>query len=68
MVEAGAKEVSEKVMLDALMFGHEHIKTLCEFQEEIISQIGKEKVEVELAHIDEEIDKSVREYATKDML
>lgn len=68
MVEAGAKEVSEKVMLDALMFGHEHIKTLCEFQEKIISQIGKEKVEVELAHIDEEIDKSVREYATKDML
>lgn len=68
MVEAGAKEVSEKVMLDALMFGHEHIKTLCEFQKEIISQIGKEKVEVELAHIDEEIDKSVREYATKDML
>jgi len=68
MVEAGAKEVSEKVMLDALMFGHEHIKTLCEFQEEIISQIGKEKVEVELAHIDEEIDKSVREYAIKDML
>lgn len=68
MVEAGAKEVSEKVMLNALMFGHEHIKTLCEFQEEIISQIGKEKVEVELAHIDEEIDKSVREYATKDML
>lgn len=68
MVEAGAKEVSEKVMLDALMFGHEHIKTLCEFQEEIISQIGKEKVEVELAHIDEDIDKSVREYATKDML
>ena len=68
MVEAGAKEVSEKVMLDALMFGHEHIKTLCEFQEEIISQIGKEKVEVELAHIDEEIGKSEREYATKDML
>ena len=68
MVEAGAKEVSEKVMLDALMLAHEHIKVLCEFQEQIISEIGQEKIEVELAQIDEEIEKAVNEYAQKDMI
>ena len=44
MVEAGAHECSEKQMLDAIMFGHEAIKKLCAFQEEIIKEIGKEKV------------------------
>lgn len=63
MVEAGSKEVSEKDMLGALMFGHEHIKMLCEFQEKIRKEIGKEKVEVELAKIDPEVDKAVKEYA-----
>ncbi len=67
MVEAGAKQVSEKEMLEALMFGHEHIKKLCEFQEKIIKEIGKEKVEVELAHIDEQIEKDVKEFATDKM-
>ena len=55
MVEAGAKEVSEEVMLDALMFGHEHIKKLCAFQEEIIAKCGKEKMEVTLYEIDPSI-------------
>ena len=63
MVEAGSKEVSEKDMLGALMFGHEHIKMLCAFQEKIREEIGKEKVEVELAKIDPEIEKAVKEYA-----
>ena len=67
MVEAGAKQVSEKDMLGALMFGHEHIKMLCEFQEKIREEIGKEKVEVELAKIDEDLEKAVREYATEKM-
>ena len=67
MVEAGAKQVSEKDMLGALMFGHEHIKMLCEFQEKIREEIGKEKVEVELAKIDEDLEKAVREYATERM-
>lgn len=67
MVEAGAKQVSEKEMLEALMFGHEHIKKLCEFQEKIIAEIGKPKVEVELAKIDEEVEKAVKEYATDKM-
>ena len=68
MVEAGAKEASEKVMLDALMFGHEHIKMLCEFQEEIIAKIGKAKIEVELAAIDQKIEEDVLNFATKEMI
>ena len=63
MVEAGSKEVSEKEMLEALMFGHKHIKMLCEFQQQIIDEIGKEKIVVELAHIDEEVEKAVKEFA-----
>ncbi len=68
MVEAGSKEVSEKEMLEALMFGHKHIKMLCEFQEKIIEEVGQEKVEVELANIDEDLRSKVEEFATKDML
>ena len=45
MVEAGSKEVNEDDMLDALMFGHEAIKELCEFQEKIIDEVGQEKME-----------------------
>ena len=67
MVEAGAKQVSEKDMLGALMFGHEHIKMLCEFQEKIREEIGKEKVEVELASIDPELESAVKEFATDKM-
>ncbi len=63
MVEAGAQEVSEKDMLGALMFGHEHIKKLCEFQEKIREEIGIPKVEVELAKIDEKVEKDVTEFA-----
>ena len=48
MVEAGANELSEDVMLDAVMFGHEAIKKLCEFEEQIQKEIGKEKREVSL--------------------
>ena len=68
MVEAGAKEVSEEDMLDALMFGHEEIKRLVAFQEEIRKEIGKEKVEVELRKIPEDIDKLVRDMAEADLL
>ncbi len=63
MVEAGAHECSEKQMLDAIMFGHEAIKKLCAFQEEIIKEIGKEKVLVYSATLDEELVNSVKEYA-----
>lgn len=60
MVEAGAKEVSEEDMLTALMFGHEQIKKLCAFQEEIVAACGKEKREIELYAVDETIDREVR--------
>ena len=68
MVEAGSKEVSEEDMIDALMFGHEAIKELVSFQEEIASMIGQEKIEVELAKLDEELVKEVEDFATSKML
>ena len=60
MVESGAKEVSEEAMLGAIMFGHEHIKQLVAFQEEIAAAVGKEKMEVKLYTVDEDIDREVR--------
>ena len=51
MVEAGAKEVSEADMLDALMFGHDAIKELCEFQNKIIGEIGEGKMEYEVLEL-----------------
>ena len=68
MVEAGASEVSEEVMIDALMFGHEAIKELVSFQEEIVSAIGMEKIEVELVKLDEVLVKEVSEFASPKML
>ena len=55
MVEAGAKEVSEKDMLDALMFGFDAIKELNEFEKKIVDEIGSEKMEYEALEITEEL-------------
>ena len=63
MVEAGAKEVSEAEMLEGIMVAHEEIKKLVAWQEEIQKEIGKDKLEMELYHVPEEIDSAVREYA-----
>ncbi|EUJ31757.1 polynucleotide phosphorylase/polyadenylase [Listeria floridensis FSL S10-1187] len=60
MVEAGAKEVSEEAMLEAIMFGHEEIKRLCKFQEEIVKAVGKEKREIELFVTDPELEREVK--------
>lgn len=68
MVEAGAKEVSEELMLEALMYGHEQIKKLVEFQEKIFAEIGKEKMEVELFKIDEEIQAEVWAKCKEDLV
>lgn len=65
MVEAGANELSEETMLDAIMFGHAAIRELVEFQEKIVSQIGKEKREIKLFEVPSEINEAVRAYATK---
>ena len=67
MVEAGAKEVSEDIMLDALMFGHEHIKKLCAFEEEVIAKCAKEKMEVKLYEINPEIKAYVDANAKEDL-
>ena len=67
MVEAGAKQVSEELMLKALMFGHEAVKELVAFQEEIIAEIGEEKMEYEILDITEELKKEVRNLAEKDL-
>jgi polyribonucleotide nucleotidyltransferase len=60
MVEAGADEVPEEIMLEAIMFGHEEIKKLIAFQEEIADKVGKEKMEVELFQPDENLEREVR--------
>ena len=66
MVEAGAKEVSEQKMLDAIMFAHEEIKKLIKFQKEIVAKIGKEKrTDLPIFVAEEEVNAAVREYADK---
>lgn len=61
MVESGAKEVSEEDMLEALMFGHDAIKELCEFEEKIMAEIGQEKMEYEVLEITDELRSHVEE-------
>lgn len=61
MVESWASEVSEEEMLQAILFGHEAIKELVAFQEEIVAKAGKEKREIELYVVDDSVDKEVRE-------
>lgn len=67
MVEAGADEVPEEVMLEAIMFGHEEIKRLIAFQEEIAQAVGTEKMEVKLYELDQELEASIREMAGNDI-
>lgn len=67
MVEAGAKQVSEDLMLKALMFGHEAIKELVAFQEEIIAEIGEAKMEYEVLELTDELRSEVRNLAEKDL-
>ena len=55
MVESGASEVSEDDMLEALMFGHEAIKELCEFEQKIIDEIGETKMEYEVLDITDDL-------------
>ncbi|CCY27962.1 MAG: polyribonucleotide nucleotidyltransferase [Candidatus Faecisoma sp.] len=64
MVEAGSKEVSEEDMLEALMFGHEAVIELCEFQEKIIAEIGAEKMEYEKLEIEDNLKERIKELAS----
>ena len=68
MVEAGAKQVSEDDMLEALLFAHEEIKRLCEFQEEIQKAVGKEKMVPDLFKIPEDLENEIRAFAEPELI
>ncbi|MCA1062419.1 polyribonucleotide nucleotidyltransferase [Rossellomorea sp. AcN35-11] len=68
MVEAGADEVPEETMLEAIMFGHEEIKRLVAFQEEIVAKVGKEKSEIQLAELDKDIEAEVRSLCESELI
>ena len=63
MVEAGANEVSEETMLKAILFAHEQVKKIVEFQEQIVAEIGKPKREFPLEIPGDDVKAAVREYA-----
>jgi polyribonucleotide nucleotidyltransferase len=67
MVEAGANEVPEETILDAILFGHEEIKPLIDFIDNIVKEVGKPKQEVVLYQVSEEIETAVKEFATVKM-
>ena len=67
MVESSAKQVSEEVMLEALMFGHEAVKELISFQEQVIAEIGEEKMEYETLVPEEELVARIKELTTERM-
>ncbi|EAX47081.1 Polyribonucleotide nucleotidyltransferase [Thermosinus carboxydivorans Nor1] len=65
MVEAGANEVPEEAILDAITFGHDVIREIVAFQEKIVAEVGKPKREIPLYEVPPEIDAAVREYVTE---
>lgn len=67
MVESGAKELSEDIMLEALLKGHEAVQELIAFQEEIVAAVGKEKAEVELLQVDPELQAEIIEAYNADL-
>ena len=68
MVEAGANQLSEEVILEAIIYGHEIIKEIIKFQDEIVAQIGKPKRELKMYQVPADINDAVRAYATEKML
>ncbi|HKM28485.1 MAG TPA: polyribonucleotide nucleotidyltransferase, partial [Anaerovoracaceae bacterium] len=67
MVEAGANEVPEATMLDAILFAHDEIKKIVEFIDAVVAEVGKEKLQIEFYKVPEEIDTAVREFASDKM-
>ena len=67
MVEAGSKEVSESDMLEALMFGHQAIQELCDFEQEIINELGKEKIDYPKLEISQELREKVDNLIRSDL-
>ena len=68
MIEAGANEVDEKTMLNAILTGHEEIKNICRFIKNIVAEVGKEKQSYKVFKAGEDVDAAVREYATAKMV
>ena len=68
MVESSAKEANEDDMLEALMYGHEALKELISFEEEIINELGKETFPYEVAKIDDVLNAKVRDIITVKMI
>ena len=68
MVEAGANEVPEEKMLEAILFGHEAIKDICRFIKDIVAEVGKEKQDYVVFKAGEDVDAAVREYSTQKMV
>jgi polyribonucleotide nucleotidyltransferase len=64
MVEAGANEIKESVMLDAILFAHEEIKKICDFISEIQKEVGKAKTDYVKFVADANIEQEIREYAS----
>ena len=65
MVEAGANELPEEVILESILFGHQEIRRIVEFQNEIAKACGKEKREVKLFQVPEDLDRAIRSYAAE---
>ncbi|MFB6364015.1 polyribonucleotide nucleotidyltransferase [Paenibacillus elgii] len=63
MVEAGAEEVPEEVMLEAIMFGHDEIRKIVAVQEQLVQEAGKPKMEVKLHSVESDVNQAVREFA-----
>jgi polyribonucleotide nucleotidyltransferase len=68
MVEARANEIPEEIMLEAIMFGHEEIKRLIAFQEEIVAAVGKEKRAITLFELDKELEAEIRDFCEAEMV
>ncbi len=67
MVESGAQELSEEIMLEALLFGHQEIQKLLDFQNQIVAAVAKEKVTVELLQVDEALQSEIVAAYNKDL-
>ena len=64
MVEAGAQMISEREMLDAILYAHEEIKKIVAFIDGIVAEVGQPKGDYPMNHVDETVDEAVRAYAT----
>lgn len=65
MVEAGANEVSEEIVLGGIMYGHDEIKKIVSFIESIVAEVGKPKLEMDYYRVPENVDREVRKFADK---